>query len=282
MDLLNEAMWDHVRLQLPMHVAERYGMPPAAMQDASAADSRTRVHISVDIQTSDVIYDLRSPTHTISRRRYKGRSGQISQRRMSAVWKSSEFLTGDFVIAIHAEGLDKPRCFAEVLDARRNIDGEGSTIALQLTLVPKFLAPKVPSQEYIFIIDRSGSMTNNPIETAKRTLTMLLRLLPTKQTTFNVFSFGNEADSLWQRSRIRDQRSLDEAVWFLLPKYHCLTLWSQVLHVASMSANYGGTEIPNALHLAFNSRGLDRPAVVFLLTDGQIHVRRKAPKARLI
>ena len=43
-----------------------------------------------------------------------------------------------------------------------------------------------------------------------------------------------------------------------------------------MSADYGGTEIPEALQSAFNSRGLDRPAVVFLLTDGQIYVRLNA------
>ncbi|KAF8550227.1 VIT-domain-containing protein [Imleria badia] len=271
MDLLNEALRDHVRLQLPMHIAERYGTPPAAMHDASAVNSRTRVHISVDIQTSDVIYDIRSPTHRIALRRYKGRSDQRSQRRMSAVWKSSEFLTDNFVITIHAEGLDKPRCFAEVLDARRDDDEEGSIIAMQLTLVPKFQAPKVPSQEYIFIIDRSGSMGGSSIETAKRTLTILLRLLPSTQTTFNIFSFGNEVTSLWRNSRGLDRTSLVEAVCFLRPKRHYLTLRSQTSHVATMSANLGGTEIPKALQSAFNSRGLDRPAVVFLLTDGQVN-----------
>jgi hypothetical protein len=199
---------------------------------------------------------------------------------MSAVWKSSEFLDSDFVITIHAEGLDKPRCFAEVLDARLggDGDGEGSTIAMQLSLVPKFQAPKVPSQEYIFIIDRSYSMDGDPIETAKRTLTMLLRLLPSTQTTFNIFSFGYEVSSLWRSSRGLDQTSLVEAVCLLLPEYHYLTLRSQISHVESMSANYPGTEIPKALQSAFDSRGLDRPAVAFLLTDGQIHVRRKASK----
>ncbi|KAH0831411.1 hypothetical protein J3R83DRAFT_14082 [Lanmaoa asiatica] len=271
MDLLDEALRDHVRLQLPVYIAERYGTPPAAMNNTSAADSPTRVHISVDIQTSDVIYGIHSPTHQISLRHYKGRFDRKSQRRMSAVWTSSEFLTSDFVITIHAEGLDKPRCFAEVLGARGDRDGEGSTIAMQLTLVPKFQAPKVLSQEYIFIIDRSGSMTNAPIETAKRTLTMLLRLLPSTQTTFNIFSFGNEVTSLWQSSHGLDQTSLVKAVCVPLPRYHCLTLQSQTSHVASMSANYGGTEIPKALQSAFNSRGLDRPAVIFLLTDGRIH-----------
>lgn len=214
MDLLDEALRDHVRLQIPMHIAQRYGTPPAAMHNTSAADSRTRLHIRVDVQTSDVIYGIRSPTHHIKLQRYKGRSGQKSQRRMSAVCELSEFLTSDFVITIHAEGLDKPRCFAEVLHTRETGSREGSTVAMQLSLVPKFQVPKISSQEYIFIIDRSGSMQNAPIETAKRTLNMLLRLLPRRQTTFNIFSFGGHVTSLWPSSRALDTASLVEAVCF--------------------------------------------------------------------
>ncbi|KIJ64831.1 hypothetical protein HYDPIDRAFT_28189 [Hydnomerulius pinastri MD-312] len=255
MDLLNEGIREHVRLQLPMSIAERYGTPPPAMQNASSANAKTRVHITIDIQTSDVIHEVRSPTHPISLQRYKTRSGRKSQRRMSATWKSSQFLAGDFVVTIHADGLDKPRCFAEVRTGNGGGVDETGTIAMQLTLVPAFQAPKIPSQEYIFVIDRSGSMTGASIETAKRTLAMLLRLLPSAQTTFNVFSFGSKVDSLWTRSIALDQTSLDQAT----------------LHVQAMQADYGGTETPAALHTAFNSRGLDRPAVVFLLTDGQIH-----------
>ncbi|KIJ07833.1 hypothetical protein PAXINDRAFT_102786, partial [Paxillus involutus ATCC 200175] len=174
---------------------------------------------------------------------------------MSAVWTSSEFLTGDFVLTIHADGLDNPRCFAEVLTARGSGDRERRTIAMQLTLVPAFQAPKIPSQEYIFIIDRSGSMSNARIKTAKQTLEMLLRLLPGSGTTFNIFSFGTNFTSFRPRSISLDQPSVDDAV----------------SHVRGMGADYGGTETAQVLQAALGSRGLDRPAVVFLLTDGDIH-----------
>ena len=278
MDIMDEALTDHIRLQLPVYIAGRYGTPPASTLDASAADSLTRVHISADIQTSELIYAIRSPTHRIVLRRYKGRSGRISQRRMSAVWQSPEFLSSDFVITLHAEGLDKPRCFAEMLHVRETEDSQESTVAMQLTLIPKFQTPKIPSQEYIFIIDRSGSMTyDDKIETAKQTLTMLLRILPSTQTTFNVFSFGYKVTGLWKHSCPLNPASLVEAVSFPRPKMHLfLALWSQTSHVDSMDANYGpGTEIPKALQSAFgsiSSRALDCPAVVFLLTDGLIHV----------
>jgi hypothetical protein len=40
-----------------------------------------------------------------------------------------------------------------------------------------------------------------------------------------------------------------------------------------MKANYGGTEIAKALHFAIASRNRDRPTAMFVLTDGDIHVR---------
>ena len=37
-----------------------------------------------------------------------------------------------------------------------------------------------------------------------------------------------------------------------------------------MSANYGGTEIPDALEQVLRSRRTDIPTAVFVLTDGQV------------
>ena len=206
MDLLNEGMQDRVRLQLPMAIAERYGEIPQPMVDASTANQKTRVRIAVDIQTSDTIQDIRSPTHPISLMRYKTRTGRRSERRMSATWSSTTFLDQDFVLTVHALGLDNPRCFAEVNPKRAD------TIAMQLSFVSKFKIPRDPSQEYIFVIDRSGSMNGNPMETAKRTLEMLIHLLPASQTTFNIFSFGSEVDGMWGSSVSFNEATMKHAV----------------------------------------------------------------------
>jgi hypothetical protein len=189
-----------------MAIAERYGEMPQAMIDASTTNERTRVQIAVDVQTSDTIQDIRSPTHPISLLRYKTRAGRKSERRMSAIWSSTTFLDQDFVLTVHALGLDNPRCFAEV-DPQR-----GDTIAMQLSFVSKFKMPRIPSQEYMFVIDRSGSMSGNPMDTAKRTLEMLLHLLPVSQTTFNIFSFGNEVDGMWGSSVSFNQATMQHAV----------------------------------------------------------------------
>ncbi|KAG1755284.1 uncharacterized protein EDB91DRAFT_1342944 [Suillus paluster] len=250
MDLLDEGRRDHVRLQLPMAVAERYGEPPAAMLDASAADERTRVKIAVDVQTSDTIQDIRSPTHpTITRMRYKTRTGRKSERRMSVTWSSATFLYEDFVLTVHALGLDKPRCFAEV-DPQH-----ADTIAMQLSFVPKFKMPRVVSQEYIFVVDRSTSMRGAPMETAKHTLEMLIHLLPDSHTTFNIFTFAGEVDCMWETSVPFNEVTMQDAI--------------SNIHV--IQANYSGTEIAKALEFAVASRDHDRPTAMFVLTDGDIH-----------
>ncbi|KAI6035785.1 hypothetical protein EDC04DRAFT_2897689 [Pisolithus marmoratus] len=268
MDLLNEGLRDHVRLQLPLHIFERYGPPPDAVVGAASATSTTRVDIKVDVQTSDIIHAIRSPTHPIKVLRYKTRAGRKSQRRMSASWASSTFKERDFVLTVHADGLDKPRCFAEI-DAQAN----PGAIGMQLTLVPSFKVPRNPSQEYLFVIDISGSMSGARIETAKHTLLMLLRLLPRTQTIFNIFRFGSEVWSLWTASHDFNQDTMDETI----------------THVKSLAANGGGTEIVKALEAAISSRRNDRPTAIFLLTDGQDPrratdvvaeaVRRSSPQA---
>lgn len=43
-------------------------------------------------------------------------------------------------------------------------------------------------------------------------------------------------------------------------------------HVDSMEANYGGTEIRQALQHVLNSRTTSMPTAVFVLTDGEVSV----------
>ncbi|KAG2340468.1 hypothetical protein BDR05DRAFT_966730 [Suillus weaverae] len=249
MDLLDEERRDHVYLQLPMAIAKRYGETPVAMLDASAANERTRVQITVDVQTSDIIQDIRSPTHRIISVPYRSHAGQRSERRMTVMWLSTTFLDQDFVLTVHALGLNGPRCFAEVHPQRAD------TIAMQLSFVPKFEMPRVASQEYIFIVDRSSSMSGAPMETAKRTLGMLLHLLPDSDTTFNIFSFASKVDGMWETSVSFNERNMQYAI----------------SNIQAMQANNSGTKFAHALQLAVASRNRDSPTVLFVLTGGGVH-----------
>jgi hypothetical protein len=211
MDLMDDEVSNQIRFQLPMYVAERYGQLPSALVAAAAASPSTRVRITVDIQTSGYIRSIASPTHSISQEPHIRHSGRPSRHRYTAKYRSRTFLEHDFVLTVHADGLDAPRCFVELGDCASRHDGT-FTIAMQLSLIPKAVLPPLPAQEYLFLVDRSGSMGGSPIMTARRTLAMLLRMLPSHDTKFNIFSFGSTSDSLWPRSEAYTQGSLDTAV----------------------------------------------------------------------
>ncbi|KAG7450127.1 uncharacterized protein BT62DRAFT_839561, partial [Guyanagaster necrorhizus] len=255
MCLMNDSREDSIRFQLPMYVGERYGPPPPDLVSAATASAITRIRVKVDVQTSGEIRHITSPTHSdeISEQKYATDRGRPSRRRTTVRFRSKKFLARDFVLIVQADKLDAPRCFAEVIRGRgRQQDG---TLALQFTIVPKLHLPSISAQEYLFLVDRSGSMSGDRIETAKHTLALLLRVLPQQGTTFNIMSFGHSVTGLWTRSQAYSQLTLDDAT----------------THIDEMEANYGGTEIRQALKFTFESRQHQHPTVIFILTDGEAH-----------
>ncbi|KAG2047103.1 hypothetical protein BDR06DRAFT_976988 [Suillus hirtellus] len=254
MNLFDEARQDHICLRLPMAIAQRYGETPAALLNAPTTHERTRIRITVDVQTSDVIQDIRSPTHRLSSPlRYRKHAATKSERRMTAKWSSTTFLDRDFVLTVHTLGLDEPRCFAEVHPQRSD------TIAMQLSFVPKFEMPRVAPQEYIFVIDRSSSMIGAPMETTKHALPMLLHLLPDSNTTFNIFC---EVDGMWETSMPFNDRNMQYAI----------------SNIQAIQANNSGTKFAHVLQLAVASRDHDRPTTIFVLTGGGVHPGVKPPQ----
>ncbi|KAK7682841.1 hypothetical protein QCA50_014226 [Cerrena zonata] len=162
-------------------------------------------------------------------------------------YTSTTFMENNFALVIQTSAPnDTSRCFAE-----RRLDDPHS-VAMHLTFVPQFLSETRQSQEYIFIIDRSGSMTGSRILQARNTLNMLLHALPLEDTTFNVFSFGSTCHSIFSHSFPRTEK----------------TLQSAVQQVGSMNADLGGTSMYGALSNILPSRNFNVPTSIFLLTDG--------------
>jgi von Willebrand factor type A domain len=104
-------------------------------------------------------------------------------------------------------------------------------------------------------------MGTGRMDAVKASLQIMLKSLPSRNTTFNIVSFGSSFTSLWSTSRAYSAESVEEAS----------------RHVDSFSSNYGGTELRSALEFAFSSRAAhgktaaaDKvPASVFILTDGE-------------
>ncbi|KZT66843.1 VIT-domain-containing protein [Daedalea quercina L-15889] len=246
-ELTDDELLKQVRFVLPTYVGERYGILPTALHRQSTPSKYARFSISAEIQMASAIEQVVSSSHAVN---VTIHASDDSTSRCSVVLDPSAnaVLDKDFVLSIQASKVDAPRCVAEVL-ANKN------SVALSLTLVPRFGVKPIDSQEYIFVVDRSGSMNDqSKMDYAKNALLIMLKSLPSSGTMFNVVSFGSSHSSLWPESQ----------------PYLPATLNTAVLHVDSMSADMGGTEIASALDSILESRITTRPTSVFVLTDGEV------------
>ncbi len=78
--------------------------------------------------------------------------------------------------------------------------------------------------EYIFLLDRSGSMSGKRIQQAVQALVLFLMSLP-ENSFFNIVSFGSNFDRLYPESQKYSDEIIEQTVE-LLEKFN---------------ANYGGT-----------------------------------------
>ena len=108
--------------------------------------------------------------------------------------------------------------------------------------------------ELIFMIDRSGSMNGNLINSAKETILLFLHSLPAN-TYFNVISFGTYFQSLFKESQPYSNANLEEACHY----------------VRKIRADMGGTSLLEPLDWVF-SKPLRKavPRQIFMVTDGVI------------
>lgn len=128
--------------------------------------------------------------------------------------------------------------------------------------------------EFIFIVDRSGSMGSSKIQSARQTLLLFLKSLP-ENCYFNVVGFGSSFEKLFESSERYNDASLQHAC----------------SHSEIMQANLGGTEILSPLREVFSQPLIKGyPRQIFLLTDGEVSntqdvidlVRLNANKARSV
>lgn len=109
--------------------------------------------------------------------------------------------------------------------------------------------------EILFLVDRSGSMDGMKIQEIKDALLVFLKSLP-ENCKFNIYSFGGYSSSLWSQSMPYNESTLQEAL----------------NHVSTFEANFGGTEVLEALRKAVGDRQSTAvPSTqIILMTDGEI------------
>ncbi len=122
----------------------------------------------------------------------------------------------------------------------------------------------VASKDVTIVIDRSGSMTGEPLENAKAAAVDVIRRLPPADRV-NVIAFSDEVDPLFRAPLLLDEANRGRAIGFV-----------QRLHEG------GGTDIALALTTAIKSQDVKpgRPRVVVFMTDGQSDVEKSVLAAQ--
>ncbi|KAJ7313846.1 hypothetical protein JRQ81_005595 [Phrynocephalus forsythii] len=172
----------------------------------------------------------------------------------------------DVELLIYYEDVHKP---SAILEAPKPGAAPGSLMgdpALLLTMYPSFPTAK-PGQsetgEFIFLLDRSGSMSNithrtrdslSRIQSAKETLIFLLKSLPLG-CYFNIYGFGSRYDSFYPES----------------VEYTQKTMTDSLKRVKKLQADLGGTEILQPLKAIYGKTCREgHPRQLFVFTDGEV------------
>ncbi|XP_051740418.1 von Willebrand factor A domain-containing protein 5A-like [Ctenopharyngodon idella] len=143
-----------------------------------------------------------------------------------------------------------------IVEAGVNTAPSGSLMrhpVVMISLYPEFPEEMIQG-EFIFVIDRSGSMDDTRIESAKDTLLLLLKSLP-MGCYFNIYGFGSHFESFFPKSVEYNQDTMDQAL----------------KRVKEMQADMGGTEILEPLkHIYSQPCYPDHPRQLFIFTDGEV------------
>ena len=210
--------------------------------------SKTEFHLSARLSTGVPLDDVACATHQVVTRR-EGSS------RAEVTLAPSELFSGnrDFILRYRLAG-------SQINAGLLLYAGKNENFFLLMAQPPRSIAADdVPPREYIFVLDVSGSMNGFPLDTAKKLMRDLVRVVrPTD--TFNVVLFADGSRTLSPFSLPASTENLERAFRFIGPQ-----------------PGGGGTELLAALKRAV---ALPRTApnvarTVVLLTDGYIDAEKE-------
>ena len=260
LDLVGELPIDAegmVRFSLPSTLKPRY--TPAGSVDplasVSGAPESQVEHSSVSgvqgfelsvLNASSQVADVTSPTHSIRSIR------DAADDKVIVTLAEEKSLDRDLVIQIEHKRPHEATVLTES-------GGEGSKEFLGDPAVMVNFFPELEHSEaaceFIFLVDRSGSMSGSYIRSARDTLILFMKSLP-ENSRFNIIGFGSSFEKLFSESSVPySQETLDRAM----------------AHLQNLQANLGGTELLAPLDAIFRSpASLGFVRQVFVLTDGSV------------
>ncbi|XP_036356118.1 von Willebrand factor A domain-containing protein 5A-like [Octopus sinensis] len=235
-----------VKFHMPFVLNPRYGLKPAD-ENYQNAPKPKEFSFNASVNWNSQIKDIKSE-HPVNVE-YQDNKCHATVR------MAKEFnFEKDLLLQVYYEDVEKPQVILEKRD--ENSKGMFSKDIMMINVFPELPQVKQSAaNDYIFVIDRSGSMTGEKIEAAKDTLLLFLKSLPLG-CSFNAISFNNDFEFLFKEgSREYSEDSLNEALKFQKNLY------------AS-----GGTEILSALKSLSDKKPFQNfHRQVFLITDGAVY-----------
>ncbi|CAK76747.1 unnamed protein product (macronuclear) [Paramecium tetraurelia] len=230
--------------------------------------------IQVEIDFGSPITFWKSPTHKLESTNAKN-NAKVNNQHLVLLLEdipNNYDPSKQFTLLFSSDEINLPRA---ILSHTKNDALQYQKYCATLTFIPKFNEvslddaysqyldgliiadnQKIKRGNYLFIIDRSGSMSGSRIKKAKEALILFLKSLP-QDSEYNIISFGTNFTKLWNVSQNYSQNTLETAI----------------KHVEEMDADMGGTCIiaPLKQMIYHKNYGASKNTTlnVFLLTDGQ-------------
>ena len=239
-----------VVFSLPTVLKPRY--TPAGSSNplqATGAVGQTRQHavfaFTLDVMNAASVSDVSSSTQTLTPQR--------DGDKMVVSIAESTPLDKDLVVMVTHTDPHTPVAVPEPGNPTLSQRTYMGSPAVMLNFFPAF-DTKRAACEFIFVIDRSGSMSGGYMTSAKETLKLFLRSIP-PGCYFNIIGFGSTFTVMFGWSEEYNQQSLDRAIQ----------------ETDKMFANLGGTELlPPLKHIYSQPLLPGLPRQVFVLTDGSV------------
>lgn len=274
-ELLTDLDGDGIAVTIPTSLAPRYGTPPEGYSTNSAVNE-TGLSLLVNVASPGPIKNI------VCR---SGHGISVEYGEMNLVSEATSFEALAELQSQADSGLNPKRATARLSINQIAMDRDivfiipfpdevfqkshallappsGSNhTAMMVTVCPNELFSDLQESmdefegEILFLADRSASMSGTKLKQLKDALLVFLKSLPTN-CRFNIYSFGNYTSSLWSHSSVYNESTMRQALE----------------HVSTFQADFGGTEVLEALRKAVGDRQSTAvPSTqVVLLTDGEI------------
>ena len=248
------------RFSLPATLKPRYtpagSTDPLAKVGGADEGGEQVVQVSVpgvqkfklSVFSPEDVDEVTSPTHSIAVKRESGNDAITM-----ALSDENQSLASDLVILVKHKLPHSPKALVESGEEAGKDFMKKS--AVMINFFPELSNVETLECEFIFLVDRSGSMSGSYISSARETLLLFLKSLP-EDCRFNVIGFGSRHVKLFSDCSVPySQATLDEAT----------------SHAQKMQADLGGTELlPPLKEILCTKPPAGFARQVFVLTDGSV------------